>query len=60
MIKVRYIGETDPVMLINNKIYECLGEEADSYRVIDEEGYDSSQEIQGYLYPKRFFEVIPN
>ena len=58
MMKVRYIGESDPVCLIKNKIYECLGEEHGEYRVIDEEGYDETQEIQGYLYPKRFFEIV--
>ena len=57
MMKVKYIGESDPLVLINDKIYECLGEE-DSYRIIDEEGYNDEEEIQGYLYPKRFFEVI--
>ena len=57
-MKVKYIGESDPLVLINDKIYECLGEEEDSYRIIDEEGYNDEEEIQGYLYPKRFFEVI--
>ncbi len=57
-MKVKYIGESEPLMLINNKIYECLGEEEGYYRVIDEEGYDESQEIQGYLYPIKFFEVV--
>ena len=58
MIKLKYIGASDPVSLINGKIYECIGEEEGEYRVIDEEGYDETQEIQGYLYPKRFFEVV--
>lgn len=57
-MKVKYQGESDPVALINGKIYKCLGVEEDSYRVIDEEGYDEEEEIQGYLYPKRFFEVV--
>lgn len=48
----------DPLELINGNIYECLGIEGDCYRVIDETGYDETQEIQGYLYPKRFFEVL--
>ena len=39
-MKVKYIGESEPLCLMNGKIYECLGEEFDSYRVIDEEGYD--------------------
>ncbi len=57
-MKVKYIGETDPVCLIKDKIYDCLGEEHGEYRVVDEEGYDEEQEVQGYLYPKRFFEVV--
>lgn len=56
--KVKYIGETDPVCLIKDKIYDCLGEEYGEYRIIDEEGYDETQKIQGYLYPKRFFEIV--
>lgn len=58
MIKVKYLGESDFTSLINGKIYDCIGEENNEYRIIDEEGYDSDEEIQGYLYPKRFFEII--
>ena len=57
-MKVRYIGKSDPVCMIHGKEYECIGEEYDSYRIIDEEGIDEDQEIQGYLYPKRFFEKV--
>ena len=57
-MKVKYIGETDEVCLIKDKIYDCLGEEQGHYRVIDEEGYDEDEEIQGYLYPKRFFQIV--
>ena len=53
--KVKYIGESDSVSLIHGKIYICLGEEHGEYRIIDEEGYDTDEDIQGYLYPKRFF-----
>ena len=53
--KVKYIGESDSVCLIHGKIYGCIGEEHGEYRIIDEEGYDADEEIQGYLYPKRFF-----
>lgn len=60
MIKLKYIGETDETCLINGKIYDCLCEECGEYRVIDEEGYNEDEEIQGYLYPKRFFEVVDN
>ncbi len=57
-MKVKYIGESDPVMLINGKTYECLAQEHDRYRVIDEEGYDEEEELQGYLYPVTLFEVV--
>lgn len=57
-MKVKYLGESDPVSLINGKIYECLGEENGLLRVIDEEGYDPDEEYQGYLYEKHIFEII--
>ncbi len=57
-MKVKYKGESDPVSLINGKIYECLGEENGLLRVIDEEGYDENEEIQGYLYEKEIFEIV--
>lgn len=51
-MKVKYIGNvSDPLELITNKIYECLGREYDRFRVIDETGED-------YLYPVEEFEVI--
>lgn len=49
--KVRYMGESDPVYFIHGKIYDVIGIESGSYRVIDEEGED-------YLYPPEIFEVI--
>lgn len=57
-MKVRYKGKSDPVSLIHNKIYECLGEENGLFRIIDEEGYDENEEIQGYLYEKEIFEIV--
>ena len=53
--KVKYVGESDSVCLRKGKIYDCIGEEHGEYRIIDEEGYDEDEEVQGYLYPKRFF-----
>ena len=49
-MKVKYIGEyyTD---LTNRNIYECLGQEYDCYRVIDESEED-------YLYPIEEFEIV--
>lgn len=57
-MKFRYLGKSNPVCLIKGKVYECLGEENGEYRIVDEEGYDDTQDLQGYLYPKTFFEVI--
>ena len=57
-MKVKYIGTSDDVCLIKDKIYDCLGEERGYYRVVDEEGYDEDEEIQGYLYPKKWFEIV--
>ena len=59
-MKVRYVGKDDCASLIKNKVYECLGEEYGEYRIIDEEGYDEDEDIQGYLYPKHFFELTEN
>ena len=50
-MKVRYIGETSPLELTNNKIYEVLATEKGWYRVIDDTGED-------YLYPPKIFELI--
>lgn len=50
-MKVRFIGETDPIYMINGKIYEVLSIEKGWYRIIDEEGED-------YLYPPELFQVV--
>lgn len=51
-MKVKYIGKiSDPLELINGKIYECLGKELDRYRIIDETEED-------YLYPVEEFEIV--
>ena len=51
-MKVKYIGPyRDPLGLINNNVYECLGVEHGWYRVIDETGED-------YLYPSEMFEIV--
>ncbi|MBQ8575589.1 MAG: hypothetical protein IJ447_06065 [Clostridia bacterium] len=49
-MKVKYIGETYGD-LTNGSIYECLGEEVDCYRIIDESEED-------YLYPIVEFEIV--
>ena len=50
-MKVRFIGETDPIYMINGKIYEVLSIENGWYRIIDEEGED-------YLYPPELLQVV--
>ena len=50
-IKVRFIGETDPVYMINGKIYDVISVEKTWYRILDEEAED-------YLYPPEIFEVV--
>lgn len=50
-MKVKYLGETEFLMLTHGKIYEVLSIEKDWYRVIDDTGED-------YLYPPEDFEVV--
>ncbi len=39
--KVKYIGkDSSPLELITGKTYDCLGQDHDRYRVIDETGED--------------------
>ena len=49
-IKVRYLGESDPLTLLNGKIYDVIEEEG-YYRIIDETGDD-------YLYDTDAFEIV--
>lgn len=50
-MKVKFIGISDPVYMINGKIYDVLSIENGWYRIIDEEGED-------YLYPPELFEIV--
>jgi len=51
--KAKYLADSDPLALIQDKIYDVLSVEGDGewYRVIDETGED-------YLYPAFCFEKI--
>lgn len=51
MIKVRYIGETEFLVLTNGKIYDVISVEKDWYRIKDDSGDD-------YLYPPECFEIV--
>jgi hypothetical protein len=52
-MKVKYIGESDPLELLNGKVYDVLevDEMVGWYRVVDETGDD-------YLFPPESFEVV--
>ena len=50
-MKVKFIGETDPVYMINGKAYDVISIENTWYRIVNEEGED-------YLYPPELFEVV--
>lgn len=50
-MKVKFIGESDPVYMINGKVYDVISIEKGWYRIIDEEGED-------YLYPPELFEIV--
>lgn len=48
---VKYLGESDPLALLNGKEYVVLSVEEGWYRIVDETGMD-------YLYPPGAFEII--
>ena len=58
-MKVRYTGDYyDGVSLIKGKVYDVLAVESGMYRIIDEEGYDEDEKIQGYLFWPDDFEIV--
>jgi hypothetical protein len=50
-MKVKFLGESDPLELTSGKVYDVLSVEKDWYRIVDETGED-------YLYPPEIFEII--
>lgn len=50
-MKVKLIGESDPLALLNGKEYEVTSIESGWYRIVDETDED-------YLYPPEDFEII--
>lgn len=54
-MKVKFIGESDPLELLNGKIYEVIeiDEESGWYRIVDETNDD-------YLFPPEDFEIVEN
>ena len=50
-MKVKFLGETSPLELLNGKVYEVVYVEKEWYRIVDETGDD-------YLYPPECFEIV--
>ena len=44
----KYIGKSDPLALINGKVYEVINVNHKWYQIVDETGED-------YMYPPEFF-----
>jgi hypothetical protein len=50
-LNVKFIGESDPLALLKNKIYKVISIEKGWYRIKDETGED-------YLFPPEAFEIV--
>lgn len=50
-VKVRYIGEDDPLSLRNNKVYEATIGDLGWYCIVDETHEE-------YAYPPECFEIV--
>ena len=50
-VKVRFIGEDDPLSLRHNKVYDARILKKNWYGIVDETGEE-------YAYPPEFFEPI--
>lgn len=50
-MKVKFIGKSDPLGLLNGKEYDVLSVEKGWYRIVDETNED-------YLFPPELFEKV--
>lgn len=50
-MKVKFLGKSDPLRLINGRIYDVISVEKEWYRIVDETEED-------YLYPPEVFEIV--
>lgn len=50
-MKVKFIGKSDPLGLLNGKEYSVLSIEKSWYRIVDETGED-------YLFPPELFYIV--
>lgn len=61
-MKVKFLGKSDPLMLLHGKLYDVLAVEDGWYRIVDEEGEEGENPyedtLRGYLYPPELFEVM--
>lgn len=57
-MRVKYIGKSDTASLLHGKVYDVLGIEKGWYRIVDEEGEDPDEDVQGYLYSPEQFEIV--
>ena len=51
-MKVRYIGESDPLGFVNGDVYEVISVERGWYRIVD------PFENEDYLFPPELFEPV--
>lgn len=51
VVKVKYIGEDDPLMLLNGKIYQARVLKKGWYGIVDETNEE-------YAYPPELFELV--
>lgn len=51
LLKIKYIGETDFLVLTHNIIYDVISIEKEWYRIIDDSGED-------YLYPLNYLKLL--
>lgn len=51
LMKVKWLGKTEFLVLTNGKIYEVISIERGWYRLIDDSGED-------YLYPPENFKIV--
>ena len=57
-MKVKFLGESDPLALLHDKVYEVVSVERGWYRIVDELGAEADDGLPGYLYPPSAFEVV--
>ena len=49
-MKIKYIGQTSPLELTHDKIYDVISIEKGWYRIVDDLGAEPEKELPGFLY----------